>query len=68
MAHLHFTDYKKLVRAIQQRAPRLRGPGAGLTEACEFADMVQFDNVSKDAMLRDLDTAMADPTPTARGN
>ena len=62
------TDYKKLVRAIQQRAPRLRGPGAGLSEACEFADMVQFDNLSKDAMFRELDTAMSDPTLTAKGN
>jgi hypothetical protein len=62
------TEYRALVRAIQQRAPRLRGAGAGLSEACEFADMVNSDNMSMAAMFRELDTQMSDPSKTYRGN
>lgn len=60
--------YKKLVKQIQKRAPRLRGRGAGLVEACEFADMVQFDGVTVDEMFVELNMQMTDATLTARGN
>jgi|TARA_R110002020_G_scaffold250132_1_gene464244 hypothetical protein len=60
--------YRKLVKEIQRRAPRLRGRGAGLVEACEFADMVRFDGVTEEEMFAELTIQMDDPTPTARGN
>ena len=60
--------YKRLVKQIQRRAPRLRGRGAGLVEACEFADMVYFDKVGVDDMWAELEMQMSDSAVTARGN